>query len=235
MRWITWMAIAAVLVAVAGAALPAQETASDQAKTINAQQYVKYLVAQINSPDAKLRYSIREALRGMGAQAVVVLQNAKKIEKDPHIKAFIDRTIARIKLQSLARPTGNDRAAMSKYMRQRFGTVDIDRLAMDAKLTLEQIAKVEPILKRARKEAGDLIEVFSEAGGWRDREAWSDLNEEMKAITDRVKPELRGSLNASQVERVAREVNPFGRWMNRGGGRDRGGRGGGGGRRGGGG
>lgn len=233
MKHITWIALAAALVVMVVAALPAQQGAPDQAKAkpINAQLYVKYLVSQINTPDAKLRYSIREALRGMGGQAVVVLQNAKKVEKDPHIRAFIDRTIARIKLQNLTRPTGNDQAAMRNFMRQRFGTVDIDRLAMDAKLTLEQIAKVEPILKKARKEAADLIEVFSEAGGWRDREAWADMNAEMKVLTEQVKPELRGSLNAAQVERIAREVNPFAGWMNRG----RGGRGGGGGRRGGGG
>jgi hypothetical protein len=239
MKHLFWAGVAATLAVSIVVCAPAQQPAGSdhaEAKPINAQLYVKYLVSQINTPDAQLRYSIREALRTMGGQAVVALQNAKQAEKNPHIKAFIDRTIARIKLQDLPRPSGNDQAARRNWMRQRFGTMDIDRLAMDAKLTLEQIAKVEPILTKARKEASDLMEVFAEAGGWRDREAWADMNEEMKAITEKVKPQLRETLNASQVERVAREVNPMARFMNRG--RDRrGNRGGGfgGGRRGGGG
>jgi len=221
-----WIPLVAAIVLVAPAASGQEPGDQPAAPAVNAQVYVKFLVKHCSNDDPRLRFSVREGLRALGQQSVNALNEAKRNEKNKHVRAFIDRTLASIK--EVVRPQtgqGGRRDWMS-FMTRRFTSVDIDRIAMDVNLTWEQIEKVEPILKKAGKDAAELWKVFSEAGSVRDPEAWRDFREELKTYGDSVKSKLREHLKPQQVARLERYLNPFG-GMNRM--RGRGGRGGGGG------
>jgi hypothetical protein len=213
-----------------------QEAAGAQAPAVgNAQAYVKMMVTHASSPDPKLRFSVREGLRIMGPQAISALEEAKKTITSKHVKAFIDRTVKRIRDGIQAEQAAAQAAQNAQQGRRMpFGRggreIDIDRIAMDLNLTWEQMEKVEPVLVKARKEMDELMKVFQESGGFRDREAFADLQAEMKTISDAAKPELLKALSAAQVARLERQLNPFGR-MGRMGDRRGGQRGQGGGRR----
>jgi len=213
---------------------PAQDEAAKPAPAVNAQKYVTTLIKFMSSPDPRLRFSVREGLRVMGPTAVSAINGAKATEKDKHVKAFMVRTVNLIK-QSQRSNRNQGRMARGNFgNRGRQGReIDIDRLAMDANLTWEQMDKVLPILKKARKDASDLMAEFREAGGsFRDREALADLREEMKTITEEAKPKLKAlSLNDKQIKAMERQLNPMARMFDRRRGGQRGGQRGEGGRR----
>jgi len=190
--------------------------ATQKASVLNAQVYVKMLVSRVGNPDPRLRFSIREGLRVMGAQAVSVLAEARIQEKNNHVKAFMDRTIQLIKSRDRVAQGNqrNTRGFMGRFFSSR-QPVDIDRIAMEANLTWEQMDKVLPILKKARKESNDLLAVFRESGDFRDREAMRDLTEELKNIASRAAPKLREFLKPDQIRKVRPHLDPIGEMLKR--------------------
>lgn len=205
------------LAAAAALAVPAvAQTETDQTPQVHAQQYVKLLVGFMSNPDPRLRFSVREALRIMGPLAVPVINEAKAKETNPHVKAFMERTVRILKTRApgVRRPRGRDRRGRGPFGR-RLQEIDIDRVAMEANLTWEQMDKVLPILKRVRREVADLWQEFREAGGMRDPEAWQDLREELQAIAKEAEPKLREILNEKQLAAVRRLLNPMPRMRGR--------------------
>lgn len=224
-----WIPLVAAIALVAPAVSGQEPGDRPAPPAVNAQVYVKFLVKHCSSDDPRLRYSVREGLRTLGQQSVSALNEAKRNEKNRHVRAFIDRTLERIKEVVRPTPGQGGRRDWMNFMTRRFTSVDIDRIAMDVNLTWEQIEKVEPILKKAGKDMADLWKVFTEAGGFREREAWGDLREELKILGDSAKSKLREHLKPQQVARLERYLNPFGGFGRMGGRGGRGGRGGGGG------
>jgi len=222
--------------AVAGPATGQEQADKPAAPDINAQVYIKFLVKHCSSDDPRLRFSVREGLQSMGTQAVSALNEAKQNEKNKHVRAFIERTLKRIKdvvdLRRMFEPGGQNRQGRQgwmNFMTRGFTNIDIDRIAMDVNLTWEQIEQVEPVLAQGGKQKAELWKVFNEAGGMRDREAWADLREELKTVDDSIKSKLREHLKPQQVARIERYLNPFGGFGRMGGRGGRGGRGPGGG------
>ena len=227
------------LVAVLGGSVHIASGQADDAapnKSVNAATYIDLLVAQVGNDDPRVRYSVREALRVMGTQAVSALQKAKATHQSEHVKAFISRSVAFIKSRvgrdrqreeaRQQRERGERRQPGQRNRRDDRNQVDIDRIAMEATLNWEQIAKLQPIVKKVRKDMTDLMAEFRESGAMRDRDAWNDLREEMKAITTESEPALKEFLDAKQIKRVKRYLDQGtgGRGMR--GMRGRGGRGG---------
>jgi len=215
--------------------LSAQEAGDAKAPAApNAQAYVKALVKYMSNPDPRLRFSVREGLRIMGTMAVSAINEAKAAEKDAHVKAFMDRTVKLIKNSRRNQAQQQQGRRDFRNMRGRNREIDIDRIAMEANLNWEQMAKTLPILQKASKDARDLLAEFREAGGnFRDREARADLQEELKTITGEAKPKLKKFLSETQIKRMERYLNPMGRMFGGRGGRAGGRRGGGEGGRGG--
>jgi len=212
-----------------GASVGAQENPSaDQSGIVNAQVYVKTLVNYMGAPDPRLRFSVREALRVMGPQAISAINEAKGGEKDKHVVAFMNRTV---KLIKAARSAQSDRGNQRGMRGMRGGRgdrdIDIDRIAMEANLTWEQMDKTLPLLEKARKDRSALMQEFRDAGGnFRDPEARADLQEEMKTISEEAKSKASKFLSATQVKQLERHLNPFSRMGRMGMGGRRGGRGG---------
>lgn len=203
----------------------------------SAVEYLQTLVKFMGDDDPRLRLSVREALVVMGTQAVGAINTAKTAAPNDHVRKFMDRTVKRIKdraattrNQSNGRNDRGGRRGGGRGGRNMFGanTVDIDRLAADANLNWEQMNKVEPVIKKVRKDMGDLWQEFRESGAMRDREAWQDLREEMEAISKDAEPALKEFLDTKQMKQVKRYLTGGNRMMGRrgGGGRERGGRGG---------
>ena len=193
--------LAVVALLAAAAALPAQDPAAPAAPAkapqanANAQNYVKTMVGFMSSPDPRLRYSVREALVVMGPQGISAVNGAKATEKNPNVKAFMTRTVAFIKNRQSRQRGGQ----MQRGGRDRQRTIDIDRIAMDANLTWEQMDKVLPILKKGQADMRSLMTEFREAGGnFRDQEAMKDLREEMSTIAKEAEPKLKEFLNETQ-------------------------------------
>jgi len=209
------------------ASVGAQENPSgDQPGLKNAQVYVKTLVNYMGSTDARLRFSVREALRVMGPQAISAINEAKTGEKDKHVVAFMNRTV---KLIKSSRTAERDRG--QRGMRGMRGPgnrdVDIDRVAMELNLNWEQIDQTLPLLEKARKDRSALFQEFRDAGGnFRDREAMADLQEEMKTITEEAKSKASKFLSAAQVKQLERFLGGGQRMRGMGPRGQRGGRGG---------
>jgi hypothetical protein len=187
--------LALLLVAAAGAQVEKAKGADEPAAPAAAAEsiaFMKDLVQRMESPDARVRFAVREALVVMNRQALPVLNEHKASTQNEHLKAFIDRTIARIKSMQT-------RAGRSwSTMRGR----DLDRLAMDCNLTLEQISQIQPILAKHDKNMQDLWNEFRESGAYRDKEAYKDLQDERKLMVEEAEPGLRKYLNDAQTKAV---------------------------------
>ena len=186
----------------------APEAAAKPQTDANARTYVKNMVGFMKSPDPRLRFSVREALRVMGPLAISGINEAKATETNKHVQAFMTRTVTFLKNAS----RNNNNRRFNRGQRD----VDIDRLAMDANLTWEQMEKALPILQKIRKDARDLFTEFREAGGnFRDQESMKDLQEELKAMASQTEPKLKEFLSESQVKQMRRYLNPMGQMMQR--------------------
>jgi len=163
-------------------------------------QFMQTIVGKMGSKDARLRFAVREALVVMGKQAIPVLNEAKAGVKCVHLKAFMTRTIARLK----SIKTFRGRSYPSTRGR------DIDRLAMVVNLTLEQVTNVSPILAKYDKNVKELWAEFKEAGGYTDKEAYKDIQDELKLLVDESRPTLRRYLTEKQVNAVCNQLRPGG-------------------------
>lgn len=199
--------------------------------------YIERLVAQARHDDPRVRYSVREALRVMGPPALRALAKAKAAERDRHVRAFIGRTIDDLE----RRPVRFERADARERRGARrdadtASTIDIDRIAVEARLRWKQIAKLEPILEKARREIVELLDEHRVSGAGRDRRAWDALRGELRAIAKEIEPKLAKFLDSRQIKRIKHSldrvsdrrgpVGPRGRGGRGEGGRGRGSRGG---------
>ncbi len=175
-------------------------------KIESARPYIEQICTHLSSTNPRVRYSAREALRNYGGQAVPLIKAARERAKDPHVKAFIDRVLVRVRLPGWRASGKTDAAARKRYMaalRNR-APYDIDRIAMDIHLTFEQIARLDPILRRHFKEVNALWQELREAGATRDKEAYKELNHEIKLMVGKVEPKLRAFLDVKQTDHVKR-------------------------------
>lgn len=158
--------------------------------------FIQSLCKKMESSNARLRFAVREALVIMGKQTLPALNAAKAGSKNAHLTAFIVRTLARIKsLQTRGSRT-------YPTLRGR----DIDRMAMDANLTLEQISQILPILAKHDKNRKELYAEFREAGGYKDKEAYKDLQEELKLMVEEAEPDLKKYLDEKQLKTVKSQI-----------------------------
>jgi hypothetical protein len=221
MRFTVLLLLAVGLAAGLVGAASAQQAAGASDPALNAQAYTKGLIKYMSSPDPRLRFSVREALRIMGPQAVSAINEAMATESDKHVKAFMARTVEVIKNANRDRTRAGQPGQPGQpgeRGRTPFGgrnqDVDIDRVAMEVNLTWEQMDEVLPVLKKARKDAADLMAEFREAGGnFRDREAMRALQEEMSAIAKEAEPKLKKTLSEAQIQQLRRYLNPMGQRM----------------------
>lgn len=178
---------------------PAEKAAPATSEAVT---FLGALCERMASGDARIRFAAREALVVMGTRAASVLNERKPAEKDPHVKAFIDRTLKRIKSM---------RGKNGKGMRF-FGGRDIDRIAMSTNLTLEQVSKLEPVLAKHDKDVKSLWAEFKESGGFRDPEAYKDVMEEIKLLAQEAEPNLKflDDKQRKYVRRVMERSSPFG-------------------------
>jgi hypothetical protein len=161
--------------------------------------FVQMLAQNMGSKNARLRFAVREALVVIGRQALAGLNQKKADTKNEHVKAFIDRTIARIKSLKTNKlgytyPTKRGR--------------DLDRLAMQCNLTLEQVAKIEPALAKFDKNRKELWDEFRESGAYGDPEARKDLDEEMNLLVEETGSALRKYLDPGQVKTLTQKLKP---------------------------
>lgn len=185
---------------------PAVQPNAQPAPPQNAQQFLNNLVGQVGNKDPRIRFAVREGLVAMGAQATPVLTAAKATHADPHVKAFIDRTLKRVK--AMAKRKG--RSAMFFSMNR---GRDIDRIAMELNLGWEQMAKLGPVFKKFDRDAKDLYAAMREEGGFRDSEAWKDLREEMKLMREEAEPKLSEFLDEKQTKGAMRYMSGAGGGM----------------------
>lgn len=194
---------------------PAQEAAGAADTAVTAQAYVKSMVSYMGNPDPRLRYSVREALRVMGPQAISAINEAMATETNKHVKAFMARTVEVIKSTTRERAQADQPdqpgARGPGAFAARALEVDIDRVAMEANLTWEQMDEVLPILKKARKDMTDLMAEFRNSGGnFRDQDAMRDLREEMNAIVKDAETKAKKMLSEAQIQQIRRYLNPMG-------------------------
>ncbi len=187
-----------ILVALLVMPMAAQENAPAKAAgpALESTGFIQSLCKKMESPNARLRFAVREALVIMGKQTLPVLNAAKAESKNVHLNAFITRTIARVKSMKTTR------GRTYSTLRSR----DIDRLAMNANLTLEQITQILPILAKYDKNRKELYAEFREAGGYQDKEAYKDLQEELKLMVEEAVPDLKKYLNEKQVKTVTSQI-----------------------------
>lgn len=181
---------------------PAGDTAAPAAKA-EAVSFIDHLCGRLTSDDARLRFAAREALVVMGNQCVPALKQASGAQKDPHVQAFIQRTLARIKTLS-----GN-----KKKRRWTSPGRDLDRMAMQTNLTLEQVSKLEPLFAKHDKDVKALWAEFRESEGFKDPGGYKDLMAEVKLLAEEATPELEKFLDEKQRKYVAqqmRRATPFG-------------------------
>lgn len=209
----------AVALLAAASAVVAQDDAgapsADAPKIASPAPFIDSLCTHLSSTNPRVRYTAREGLVNFGAQGMLALRKAREGATDPHVQAFIDRVIARVKLRTL-RPAG--RSALSKprseearAAREAFAAAirnrpkfDVDRIAMDITLTFEQIAKLEPILTRHFGEVDAMWREVKELGATRDKEAYKALNEEIGLLVEKAEPKLRAFLDEKQTKYVLR-------------------------------
>lgn len=215
MRWVMVVGLAAILGALLGAAVLAQvepvapPPAAPPAPAVgeaNAQQFIQMMVGQVANKDPRIRFAVREALMAMGSQAVPALKEASQLQVDPHVKAFIARTLDRIQ-QMAKRATGRGAEFLAALP---MGGRDIDRIAMELSLTFEQMAKLEPVFKNFDKQVRELFAEMKEAGGFADREAWKDLADERKLMEEETRPKLEEFLDEKQTEGAMRYLRGAG-------------------------
>lgn len=229
-RTIAWVAIATMTVVGSVRAQDASEPAGQRASSGD---YIERLVEQARHDDPRVRYSVREALRVMGPPAIRALIRARRDERDPHVRAFFARAADYIK----RRPIRFDRDERPRQASaQEHVAIDIDRIAVEARLRWPQIARLEPLLERARKEIVELLEDHRQSGARRDRRAREALRGELRAIAKEIEPKLARFLDSRQIKRIKRSLDqvsdrrdlpgPRGRHGRGEGGRGRGGRGG---------
>ena len=219
MRHITLVALVVALVfgAVAGTltaqvepgakpsdAAPAVKPA---ANPLNAQQFINVLVQQVGNKDPRIRFALREALVNMSSQALPALAEAKEAHANPHVKAFVGRTIERIK-KIAKREKG--RFGQLGYMFANAGGRDIDRIAMDLNLNFDQMAKIDPILKKYDRDVKDLYAAMREEGGFMDKDAWKDLKDEMDLMREETRPKLEEFLTEDQTKGAMRYLQRSG-------------------------
>jgi len=180
-----------------GAPKPAQADEEKVVVTPETTTFVQTLAQNMGSKNARLRFAVREALVVMGRLAIAGLNQHKASIADEHVKAFIDRTIARIKSVK-----SNRLGYTYVTMRGR----DLDRLAMQCNLTLEQISQIQPILAKHDKNCKELRDEFNEAGAYKDKEAWKDLRDEMNLLAEEAEPQLRKYLNPEQAKAVGQQL-----------------------------
>ncbi|MBN2491562.1 MAG: hypothetical protein JXQ29_12000 [Planctomycetes bacterium] len=197
MRNAMWLGLGvALLLAVAAGAQdkvkPAEEEApAPAAAAAESVAFMQTLVKKMDSPDARIRFAVREALLVMDRQAIAVLNEHRATVDSEHLKAFIDRTIERIKSMK----TAGGRSWSTLRGR------DLDRLAMECNLTLEQITQIQPILAKHDKNAQDLWEEFRQSGV-KDKEAFKDLQDERNLLVEEAGPALRRYLSEEQVKAI---------------------------------
>lgn len=199
--------LTAALIAATGPTLIAQSderaaksSAPKSAKTAEAVDFLTALCKRVGSNDPRIRFAAREALVVMGTRGAAALKAHKASERDPHVKAFIDRTLKRI-----SRMRGKKGA---RY----FGGRDIDRIAMSSNLTLEQIGQLLPVLAKHDKDVKSLWAEFKESGGFRDPEAYKDVMEEIKLLAKEAEPALAKFLDDKQrqkLRKVMERSSPF--------------------------
>lgn len=173
------------------------EKPASAVKAAESVEFMQQLAARTGSKDARVRFAVREALVVMGRRSIAALNARMAEEKDEHVKAFIARTISRIKRMKTS-PQGYTYVASSGR--------DLDRLAMQCGLTLEQIAQIQPVLAKHDKNVKELWAEFREAGSWRDKEAYKDLQEELKLIAEESEPLLRNYLNDEQLKLISGQL-----------------------------
>jgi len=202
MTKIVAVAVLAILVGIASAQVAVPEKpAAPQVAPQNAQQFIQVLVKQVENKNPRIRFAIREALVTMGSQAVFLLQEKKAAVANVHVKAFIDRTLAQIK--KIAK---RKKSKYGRFFSSFMGNMhrDIDRIAMDLNLTFVQMAKLEPLYKKYDKNVKELYAEMKDSGGFGDREAWKDLQDELKLMAEDTRPELEKFLDEKQSEGAMR-------------------------------
>jgi hypothetical protein len=179
-----------------------QPVAKSAPANAEAVTFLSVLCERMGSGDARIRFAAREALVVMGTRAASVLKERKASEQDPHVKAFIDRTVKRIK------STTGKKGGQMRF----FGGRDIDRIAMSTNLSLAQIAQLEPVLAKHDKDVKSLWAEFKESGGFRDPEAYKDVMEEIKALAKESEPNLKflDDKQRDYMRRAMEQSSPFG-------------------------
>ena len=175
-------------------------------KIESAQPFIHQLCKHLSSTNPRVRYTVREALRNLGRQTIPALEAARNSTQDTNVKAFITRTLGHVKLFGWRRSGKMDTTVRKNYMaalRNR-PHYDIDRIARDINLTFDQIARLDPILRRHFKEMDALWQELRDAGALKDKEAYRDLNDEIKHMVEKAEPKLRAFLDAKQTEHVKR-------------------------------
>lgn len=185
----------------------AASAAPPAANPLNAQQFVNVLVQQMGNKDPRIRFALREALVSMGAQALVTLKAAKEAQTNPHVKAFIDRTVERI--EKIAKRKKGRYGQFSSFFAN-VGGRDIDRIAMDLNLSFDQMGKIEPILKKYDRDVKDLYAAMREEGGFTDKDAWRDLKDEMDLMREETKPKFEEFLSEDQTKGAMRYLQRSG-------------------------
>jgi hypothetical protein len=125
------------------------------------------------------------------------------------VKAFIDRTLKRIKTAAKAAKRGGGNQFFS-LMSGATGGRDIDRIAMELNLKWEQMDQMLPIFTKYDANAKALMKEMQESGGFGDKEAWKDLQEEMKLMRQDAEPEFAKFLDESQAKRALRYLGQGG-------------------------
>lgn len=232
-----WTIAAASMLVILGMAVPA--AAQEQAEPTRTKPdpaalaaHVTMLVANVGSPDPRVRYAIREALIPMGTIAVAALNSAKKDHTDKRVRAFIARTVKAVKAKAKRGQRGRrgggtfDRGGGGRGGGRgrgmgffgRSSEVDIDKVAMDGNLTWDQMDQVLPVIKSVRKESSALMSELMEAEGWaafRDEGIRSDLNAALVETAKEGADKLAKFLKPEQVRQVKRHVSPMADMMKR--------------------
>jgi hypothetical protein len=212
MRTVVVAALVAFVGISVGVSVPAQveplAPAAEKPAAVeaNAQQFVQMMVQQVPNQDPRIRFAVREALVAMGPQAIPALKEAKEAQPDPHVKAFVGRTLDRI--QQMAKRT--TKGAMIFPGFPGMGGRDIDRIAMELNLTFEQMAKLEPVFKTFDKQVKDLYAEMKETGAFGDKEAWKDLADERKLMEEETRPKLSAFLDEKQTDGAMRYLRGAG-------------------------
>lgn len=172
----------------------------------NAHAFIQSLVKNVDNKNPRIRYAMREALVAMGHQSTLGLKEAREAQANAHVKAFIDRTLKRIKraAKQAKRRGPNGARIFSMLSSSAHGTRDIDKIAMELNLTWDQMDKMGPVFKRYDANRKALMKEMKDAGGFSDPEAWKDLNEEMKLMREDCEPEFAKFLDKKQAKKALR-------------------------------